>query len=125
MTDIKEPAARIPLHGLGNRIKRKIFSIWFLKYELPFLAAEVITLFIAILLIARFVFVEKVFSNVFLVALGNPWKFFTFILAAFIDTHVWTKAVILLLFAGGFLLLRDVNKSIITYVLMHRKRMRV
>ncbi len=123
MTDIKTPHAKISIHGLGNRIKRKIFSIWFVKYELPLLAGEVIVLFTAIAFIARFVFVERVISNTFVAGFGNPFKILMYLFGAFVATNFLIKAFILLFLGGILLFLRDINKSIVTYILMHRKRM--
>ena len=118
----KQTIAGEGIHKLGNRIRRRIFNIWFLKYELPLLAGEIILVFVAVFLIARFVFVEKVVSNAFLITVENPWRLFLFLGSSFMSAHFMVKAAVILLFAAGLLILKDINKSMVTYLLMHRKR---
>ena len=113
--------AHARMQRLRARIKSRIFNIWFLKYELPLLLGEIILVCVAVYGIGRFVFVERVVSNAFLITLGSPWKLFLFFFDAFLATSLWTKAAVILLLAAGLLILRDVNKSMVTYFLMHRK----
>jgi hypothetical protein len=86
----------------------------------PLIVIECLVLFIALFLVARFVFVESVVDNAFTAALGNPLKLASYLWVAFWKTRLEVQAVIIGLLVTVLFLLRHLNRSIIAYALTRR-----
>lgn len=114
---------RSSTYNLRNRIMKRIFGIWFLRHTMPLVILELIGLFVALSFFARLVFVEKVVSNALTAAVGNPFKLFTYLVSAFLGSEFTTQAVIVILLAVVILVLRDLNRSLIAYLVMKRNQL--
>src|SRR3989344_4982229 len=114
---------RSSTYNLRNRIMKRIFGIWFLRHTMPLVILELIGLFVALSFFTRLVFVEKVVSNALTAAVGNPFKLFTYLVSAFLGSEFTTQAVIVILLAVVILVLRDLNRSLIAYLVMKRNQL--
>ena len=102
---------------------KRVFGLWFLKSMTPLLVIELIAVIIAIYFFANLIFVSRVVDNAFNAALGNPVLFIGYLWDAFWGTRTEVQAIIIILFLGFGMLLRDINRSIISYILMRRSEL--
>ncbi len=107
-----------------ERIRNRIYGIWFFRYAAPLFLLEIVFLYAAFRFFSRFVFVERVVSNALLASLGNPIKLITYLWWSFLSTSFGTQLVVVFLAAAMFLFLREVNRSIVAYVAMKRSEFR-
>jgi len=109
---------------IRHRMVNKIYGIWFLRYAIPLFALELFILIGALSFFAKRVFVEKAVSNALAASFGNPLKLLAYLWGSFLATSPFTQIIIVLLIAIGLLLLRDMNRSIISYAHMRRNQIR-
>jgi hypothetical protein len=103
---------------LKRRVMRRVYGIWFMRSVLPVLALEVGILVVGIGMIGSIVFVEKVIANALTISVGNPVKFLSYSITAFMSTTALTQAILILLVVGGVFLLRDIYRSTVSYTLL-------
>ncbi len=113
----------IVLQNLKSRILRRVYGVWFWKYEVPLMVIELAVLIVTLSFFARFVFVEKVVANTLEASLGNPFKIVLYLLVAFAKTKTIIKFIIIIFSAGLLLFLKDINKSLINYAAMKRQQL--
>ena len=112
-----------PTHKLRLRIMKRIFGIWLLRHTFPLLVFELVVLFVTLSFFAKLIFVEKVVANALTAALGNPLKLFLYLISAFLGTALFTQIVILTVAAAIILILRDINRSLISYLTFKRDQL--
>lgn len=113
----------IVLQNLKSRILRRVYGVWFWKYEVPLMIIEVAVLIVALSFFGHYVFIEKVVANTLTASLGNPFKVVVYLLAAFAKTRTIIKLIVIVFGAALLLFLKDVNKSLISYASMKRHQL--
>lgn len=106
---------------LRNLIKSKIlwrvYLIWFLRRVLPLIALQVLVLVLTLKVFAQRVFVVRVLGNAAVAAADSSyWEFFRYLLAAFFQTRPIVQIAALIGLGVGALILRDVGRSVFTYI---------
>ena len=107
---------------LKSKIMNRVFRFWFLRSMAPLIIFEVVGILLAVYIFANLIFVLQVFNNAFNAALGNPFKFIAYFWDAFLATRSEVKVIIIALAISGLLLLRDINRGIISYAIMKRNQ---
>lgn len=105
---------------LKTKVMNRVFRFWFLRSMAPLLLVEIIVIGIAIYAFANLIFINQVVDNALSAALGNPFKLIAYLWNSFLITRAEVKVVIIALVLVGLKLLRDVNRGIISFVLMKR-----
>lgn len=118
---MKSNAARA---NLKFRIMKRVFGLWFLRSMVPLLVIEIIVAVLAIYLFAKFIFVAAVVNNALTAAFGNPFKLVVYLWKAFLGTRGEIQALIVAMALVGLLLLRDLNRSLISYLLLRRSQIK-
>lgn len=106
--------------NLKSKIMRRVFNLWFTRSIAPLFLIEFIGGIIAVYFVANFVFVSRVVDNALSAALGNPLKLFAYFWGAFLVTTTEVKVLIVILFIAFGMLLKDLNRSMLSYLLMRR-----
>lgn len=101
--------------ALKAKILWRVYITWLFKRILPLLVLELAILVVAVYLLARFVFIEKVVSNTFLAASNSPLLIVSFMFSAFLYTTFLNQAIIVVLLSLGILLLRDFGRALVSY----------
>ena len=99
---------------------RRVFGLWFKRSIVPLFLIEFVGGIIAVYLIANFVFVSRVVDNALAAALGNPVRLTAYFWSAFLSTSTEVKVLIVALFIAFGMVLKDLNRSIVSYFLMRR-----
>lgn len=108
-------------HQLKTKVMKRVYGFWFLRSMIPLLVIEFLGIICALYFFARFVFIGQVVNSALIVSLGNPYRFAMYFLSAFLNARHIVQALIILLLAVLAFILRDVNKSIISYAVMRRR----
>lgn len=108
---------------LKDKILFKIYGMWFFRRSAPLLVIELLIGILAFYFLAKNVFIEKVISNAFSSALGNPLKFVAYFLNAFWVSNFLNQVISVLIILSLTFLLRDINKSFVAYAAMKRKKL--
>ncbi|MEK7612147.1 MAG: hypothetical protein AAB407_02300 [Patescibacteria group bacterium] len=103
------------------KIMRRVYGVWFLRSTAPLLVIEIIFFIILFGLIADRIFVEHVVKNTILASYGNPFRSLAYLTASFVRTSFAIKTVLVLIASCLVLTLRDINRSIITYIAIRRR----
>lgn len=106
--------------NLKRRIMNRVFGFWFLRSMIPLFVLELAAVIMGIYLFTNFIFVGKVIDNTLNAALGSPWQMFVYLWSSFWKTRLEVQLVILGMMIFLAFLLRQLNRSIIAYVLMKR-----
>lgn len=110
--------------NLKFRIMKRIFGLWFLRSMVPLLIVEIVGIMLGIYLFAKLIFVNAVISNTLNAALGNPFKMIAYLWEAFLGTRGEVKALLITMGLTGLLLLRDLNRGLISYILLRRSQIK-
>lgn len=108
--------------NLKKRIMKRVFRFWLLRSVVPILIGELIVIALAVYLFANLIFVGQVIDNALNAALGNPWKLVVYLWNAFLGTRLEVQVIIIALLAAAALTLRDLNRGLISYILMKREQ---
>jgi len=100
---------------------KQVFNLWFLRSMIPLLLIEFLGLAVALFIFARVVFVGAVVNNALTAALGNPLRFIGYLWSAFLGAGILVQVLVLLLMVGLAFVLRDINRSLISYALMRHR----
>ena len=109
--------------NLKMRIMNRVYRFWFLRSMLPLLVIELAVIILAVYFFANLVFVSQVVDNALNAALGNPLKLVAYLWQAFLGTRMAVKVIIVALALTAGLILRDINRSIISYLLTRRAQL--
>lgn len=116
-----DPVIKIKNHLFKARILGKIYLIWFFRRIVPLMLIQIALVVFALKIFAKNVFVSKVLQNIGLVADRNYWEVFNYLLEAFLRTHIAVQVAILVGLGFIALLLRDIFRAIIAYILTLKK----
>jgi len=100
---------------------KRVFRFWLLRSVAPLFLIELIVIALAIYFFANLIFVGEVVDNALNAALGNPWKLIVYLWNAFLGTRLEVQVIIAALVIAAALVLRDLNRSLISYILMKRQ----
>ena len=99
---------------------KRVYGFWFVQSMTPLFIIEFLAIGAGLYLIARFVFVSSVVENALIASFGKPLHLISYFWNAFWDAGLLVQGLIaLLLIALGFIL-RDLNRSLISYAFMRR-----
>ncbi len=102
------------------RIMKRVYGFWFVQSMIPLFIIEFLAIGAGLYLVARFVFVSRVVENALIVSFGKPLHLISYFWNAFLNAGLLVQGLIaLLLIALGFIL-RDLNRSLISYAFMRR-----
>ncbi|HEY4475854.1 MAG TPA: hypothetical protein VJB92_04015 [Candidatus Paceibacterota bacterium] len=105
---------------LKRRIMNSVFRSWFLRSVVPLFIVEIIIIVIAVYFFANLIFVGKVVDNALIAALGNPFKLIGYLWQSFLRTSAAIQVIIVALAVSAGLLLRDVNRGLISYLIIKK-----
>lgn len=105
-----------------NRILIKVYTIWFLKRVLPLVLIEIGALVFGLMVFARNVFVSKVLQNIGIVSEQGYWTVFKYLFYSFAKTHFVVQVVIIIVLGIGALILRDILRAIMVYLMTLKRR---
>ncbi len=106
--------------NLKERVMKRVFGFWFLKSVIPLLVIEFGGIALALYLFARLVFIRQVVHNALGAALGNPYRFMGYLWGAFLHASFAVEGLMVILVVGLVLVLKNINRIIISYALMRR-----
>lgn len=103
------------------RILGKVYLIWFLRRIIPLMVIEIAALAFTLRIFAKNVFVSMALRNIGIAADRGYWGIIKYLISSFLQTHFIIQIVILIILGFGALLLRDILKSVFTYLNIKRK----
>jgi hypothetical protein len=106
--------------NLKLKIMKRVYGFWFLRSILPLFIIEFLAIGAGLYLVARFVFVSSVFQNALVSSSGRPLFIISYLWGAFMRAGFPLQALIVILLGVLGFILRDVNRSLISYALMRR-----
>jgi len=101
---------------LKNKVLWRVYLMWFFRRIVPLMAIQIILLVVALRVFAAKVFVGKVLENAAIAADANLWEFFTYLLNAFLQTHIIVQVAVLVGLGLGALVIRDAGRMIGAYI---------
>jgi len=107
---------------LKSRIMRRVFRSWLIKSIAPLFVIELFILMVAVYFFGNLIYVSDVIDNMIQASPGNPFYMLNYLWGAFFETRLEVQVVIILLFIGAFFLLKDLNRSFVSYLIMKRDR---
>lgn len=97
---------------LKQAIMRRVWTIWFVRRVLPWLALEAAAVWFVLTKMAEQVFVNKVLQNAVVHTFSrSPFEFPSFFIRAFFNTDVLVQTLIMALLTAGILLVRDLTRT--------------
>ena len=94
--------------------------MWLVKRILPLLILELVFLILALFLLGKLVFVQKVFENAFLSSAQNPITVAIYLLKAFMSSSLLKKIIVLFLLSAGVLIMRDFGRVVVSFITTSR-----
>ncbi len=99
---------------------KRVYGFWFLRSIIPLFIIEFLAIGAGLYFVARVVFVSSVVENAVIASFGKPLHLIAYLWNAFLHAGILVQGLVaILLVALGFIL-RDVNRSLISYALMRR-----
>lgn len=105
---------------LKNRIMKRVFGMWLLRSVVPLFILELIGGIAALYAFSNIIFVGKVVDNALATTLGNPFGLVAYFWRAFLAAQTEVQVIIVVIFIAFGLILRNINRSIISYALIKR-----
>jgi hypothetical protein len=107
---------------LKLKIMKRVYGFWFLRSIIPLFVIEFLAIGAGLYLTARFVFVSSVFQNALVSSSGKPLFILSYLWGAFVRAGLSIQLLVVFLLAALGFILRDVNRSLISYALMRRSQ---
>lgn len=108
---------------LKHRVMKRVFRFWFLRSIMPLFAIEFIGGIVAVYFFANLIFVGAVVDNALKAALGNPLRLIGYLWISFLNTQWEVQVILVALFIASGMILRDLNRSILSYLVMRRSEL--
>lgn len=99
-----------------NKILLRVYIIWFFRRIVPLMLAQIFVISLALKLFAQKVFFAKVLENAALASNSSYWELLKYLSSAFFQTRPLIQVISLLILGVGALILRDIGKTLITYI---------
>ena len=101
-----------------GQVLTRIYRVWLFRKFLPVMVVEIIVLVGVIFWLSRAVFIQRVIENAFNVFFVNPPAVFSFVIWAFINAGMLTKALVLMMAIAFALFLRHLTQGILRLILV-------
>lgn len=106
---------------LKQAIMRRVWTIWFVRRVLPWLALEAAALWFVLAKMAEQIFVNKVLQNAVAHTFSrSPFEFPSFFIHAFLNTETLVQTLIIALLTASILLARDLARTSSALIPRHR-----